>query len=379
MEPRSENTKFEYEQNEGESSQDLSEGKGCLMKRTEVVGEQNGMCPTYDSIVKVNYSVKTTDGTLLSKKNNAEFVIGSANVAEALELAVLSMKKGEKANITASPEYGYPEGEPADNIPPNSNLLFQIELLDFKKEEPQLLLTPDEKLEGALKKKEQGNQLFQRSKFKHAERKYNEIIEMLKEDHEFNFEEKGSQNAMQAMKLSSYLNAAASQLKLKKYKEALQNCDKALVIDSQNPKAFFRRGQAYFGIDEWDEALKDFAKASEIDPSSSKSTRQEIIKVKNKIKKQNQKDKKFYSRMFEKLQEEENAGFIERFVTSLLKSGTSSEHLKLFNGIFIALFALILILFFFQSEISIHVYVFLTLTVIVFVSVQWFLVNVQNI
>jgi len=83
--------------------------------------------------------------------------------------------------------------------------------------------------------------------------------------------------------------------------------------------------------------------------------------------------------MFEKLQEEENAGFIERFVTSLLKSGTSSEHLKLFNGIFIALFALILILFFFQSEISIHVYVFLTLTVIVFVSVQWFLVNVQNI
>lgn len=55
-----------------------------------------------------------------------------------LDLAVMKMKKMEVAEVTVAPQYGYGKGETkleAGVVPPNSVLVYDIELVDFVKVE----------------------------------------------------------------------------------------------------------------------------------------------------------------------------------------------------------------------------------------------------
>lgn len=51
---------------------------------------------------------------------------------KAWDLGVATMKKGEKAILTCRPEYAYGEAGAGADIPPNSTLLFEVELFDWK-------------------------------------------------------------------------------------------------------------------------------------------------------------------------------------------------------------------------------------------------------
>lgn len=68
------------------------------------------------------------------------------------------MSKEEKAafHVKASAAYGS-EGCPELNIPPKTDLDFEIELLSFDKAKEDWGLSFDEKKEGALKRKSEGN------------------------------------------------------------------------------------------------------------------------------------------------------------------------------------------------------------------------------
>lgn len=56
-------------------------------------------------------------------------------VVKAFDLGIASMKRGEKSVLTCAPEYAYGEAGSPPNIPPNSTLLFECELLDWKPED----------------------------------------------------------------------------------------------------------------------------------------------------------------------------------------------------------------------------------------------------
>jgi peptidylprolyl isomerase len=61
------------------------------------------------------------------------FEIGMGNVIRAWDEGVLTMKLGEEANITCTPDYGYGAGGfSAWGIMPHSTLKFQIEVLSMK-------------------------------------------------------------------------------------------------------------------------------------------------------------------------------------------------------------------------------------------------------
>ena len=61
-----------------------------------------------------------------------EFTVGVGNVIKGWDEGVSQMKIGQKAILTCPPEYAYgPKGIPGA-IPPNSTLIFEVELLDFK-------------------------------------------------------------------------------------------------------------------------------------------------------------------------------------------------------------------------------------------------------
>jgi len=98
----------------------------------EDVKEGDGKEAKVGDKVKVHYSGTLTDGTKFDSSYERdepfEFTLGEGQVITGWEQGVAGMKVGGKRILTIPPELGYGEQE-AGSIPPNSTLLFEIELL----------------------------------------------------------------------------------------------------------------------------------------------------------------------------------------------------------------------------------------------------------
>ena len=83
--------------------------------------------------VKVHYQGQLLNGKIfdssLVRKEPAVFNIGQ--VIEGWNEALMTMKKGEKRTLIIPPELGYGEYGYPGVIPPDSYLIFDVELLDF--------------------------------------------------------------------------------------------------------------------------------------------------------------------------------------------------------------------------------------------------------
>lgn len=104
-----------------------------LQKEDSIVG--TGAEATNGKRVSVHYTGTLTDGTKFdsSKDRNEpfEFTLGEGRVIAGWEQGVLGMKEGGKRKLTIPPELGYGQ-QAVGPIPPNSTLLFEIELLSVK-------------------------------------------------------------------------------------------------------------------------------------------------------------------------------------------------------------------------------------------------------
>jgi peptidylprolyl isomerase len=94
-----------------------------------------GNQPLKEDRVSIRYTGALLDGTVFhdsSKRKGAfSFSVGVGDVIAGLDESVMSMKKGEKRTVIIPPELGYGEKIAAGIIPPNSWLVFDIELVDF--------------------------------------------------------------------------------------------------------------------------------------------------------------------------------------------------------------------------------------------------------
>jgi peptidylprolyl isomerase len=68
----------------------------------------------------------------LDRKKPFSFVLGEHKVIEGWERGVGSMRVGGKRTLIIPPELGYGSAGGGAAIPPNSTLIFEIELLDVK-------------------------------------------------------------------------------------------------------------------------------------------------------------------------------------------------------------------------------------------------------
>ena len=84
----------------------------------------------------MHYEGTLTDGTMFdsSKKRGKpfEFIIGVGQVIRGWDEGVATMTIGEKAKLLIDPDCGYGSKGAGKVIPPNSKLIFTVELLTIK-------------------------------------------------------------------------------------------------------------------------------------------------------------------------------------------------------------------------------------------------------
>lgn len=102
--------------------------------------------------------------------------------------------------------------------------------------------------------KNKGNEAFKSENYEEAISYYTKAVAVAEKD---------------SRDLSTYLkNRAAAYLKTKKYEKVIKDCDEALKIVPEDPKALFRRSQALEFLERFEEAYRDAKTIFTVDPTN---------------------------------------------------------------------------------------------------------------
>ncbi|XP_068568252.1 peptidyl-prolyl cis-trans isomerase FKBP5 [Cebidichthys violaceus] len=123
-----------------------------VVKRQGLDGER----PMVGDKVTVHYTGKLLTGEKFDcsrdRKEAFCFNVGKGQVLKAWDIGVLSMQMGEVCTLLCRPEYAYGSAGNPEKIPPNSSVVFEMELLKFEGE----ILTDDSGIIRRIKVKGDG-------------------------------------------------------------------------------------------------------------------------------------------------------------------------------------------------------------------------------
>jgi len=263
--------------------------------------EASYMIPREDCVVTLKYKASLPDGTVLQSVPDLSFTLGEETVSSTVESIVESMRKGEQCvvDLSGAALQGWPAASALLTPPPASTQHVQLDLTLSDYVEPvasYTMSTPD-KLSAGTKRKELGNTFFRAEKFAVALKKYKKAIGFVDDYSSWEGDDlaKGKE-----IKLQCLLNSAACSLKLKKLKDAVEDCTKALGIEKNNVKALFRRGCAYVESADWEAARSDLQLALKLDALND-AVKKELRRLADLEAAQNKADRARYAGMFDRL------------------------------------------------------------------------------
>lgn len=276
--------------------------------------------------VTVHYTGKFEDGKEFDSSHSRgspfNFTVGTGSVIKGWDIALKTMKRNEIAEFSLPPELAYGE-RGTQGIPPNSRLIFTIELMDWaadggNDQKPIYRMSLEERLSKCQEKKSAGGAQFKDGKFDQAIRSYRDVMKFA-EISEFrddgkvveldscqnsqmpaeSDQEKAKRLELKQMLLTSYLNLALCYLKVNKLKECIANCDQALKLDPKSVKAHFRKGLAYLPTKDYEKAVKQFDLVLQLDPNNAEAKAKKAF-CNNELRDYYQKQKELYKVMFQK-------------------------------------------------------------------------------
>lgn len=104
----------------------------------QVTKEGNGAQSGTTSTLLIHYTLYLANGPKVESSRDAEFPLpfefslGQGDAIKGMELGAAGMQVGERRKIFIPAELGYGAKGHGKNIPPNSDLIFDVELVDLK-------------------------------------------------------------------------------------------------------------------------------------------------------------------------------------------------------------------------------------------------------
>jgi len=285
---------------------DLTEKKDGGVVKTTVSEKGDGyQQPKEDGTVTAHVVATVAGKEEYSTRDGKpmKWVVGDDPLADGvtrgLDLAVTKFKKGERALVEVRADYAYgDEGYDGANGPkvgPGTDIVYDLEVVDFENQpESWTLNSVDEKIAAAVARKEAANAKFKEKRYAKAQRMYKAAMGYISYGEWADKEEEVNQ-----LKVTLHLNQAASMMAQKRFdmKEARKAVDEALKIAPNNVKALFRSSKLHSTNGAYPEALSALQKALDAEPENA-AIKKEMVRVKAMQKKQDQKDKAMYARMF---------------------------------------------------------------------------------
>lgn len=281
---------------------DLS-GDGGVVKKILKKGEEGpDKIPQVGHEVTVHYVGKLEkDGTVFdsSRERNMpfKFQLGQGDVISGWDICVASMRKGEKCSVRIESKYGYGETGFTPTIPPNSVLIFEIELISFKEVKKSAFdYTDEEKVQAAYELKEEGNELFKNNATEEAIVKYKEALDFFMHTEEW---ENELAEKKKNIEIHCHLNLSMSYNKIRDYANAIDHANKVLKLDKNNSKALYRLGVANMNFGFLEDAKDNLLKAAQLNPKDVE-VRKKYEMCKVKLQEARKKDKITFGGMFNK-------------------------------------------------------------------------------
>ncbi|XP_056304074.1 peptidyl-prolyl cis-trans isomerase FKBP8 [Danio aesculapii] len=271
-------------------------GNGQLRKKVLEAGAGPDSRPQKGQNVTIHLKTALTNGTVVDELTDLSFTLGDGDVLQALDLTVQLMEMGEKALIEAAAKYAYGSlGSSAPAVPPDADLLLEVQLLSADEALDLELMPPSERIILANRKRERGNVHYQRADYAFAVNSYGIALQIAEASSRVDISQEEEEELLD-MKVKCLNNMAAAQLKLDHYEAALRSCVSVLAHQPDNVKALFRKGKVLALQGEFAEAIKTLKMALKLEPSN-KTIHAELSKLVKKHSEQKGAEQAMYKKM----------------------------------------------------------------------------------
>ena len=233
---------------------DLTEDGG-VFKEILLPALEGAESPKNGQSVFVLYEGKLLNGKMFDSckdvHNAFKFTLGAGEVIKGWDIGVASMKKGEIARFTLLPEYAYGSRGAGADIPPNSTLVFDVELIDFlDKPKSKFDMSKEEKISESNKLKGEGNAFVKSGDYINAISKFDLAREYLRDEIKTLNEEEIT------LYLACLNNLCICYNKTGQYQKTISTSNDALRVKI-NSKSIYNRALAYVSSASDEEDLKN--------------------------------------------------------------------------------------------------------------------------
>jgi len=114
------------------ASNNIKAEKGTKGLRYVITKLGNGPKPSLESTVKVNYKGSLLENGTVFDQSQAPIEFPLANLIQGWQIGFQLLPKGSKATLYIPSTLGYGQNGSPPVIPANANLVFEVELIDFK-------------------------------------------------------------------------------------------------------------------------------------------------------------------------------------------------------------------------------------------------------
>ncbi|XP_076880662.1 peptidyl-prolyl cis-trans isomerase FKBP8 [Brachyhypopomus gauderio] len=271
-------------------------GNGHLRKKVLDAGGGPDSKPQKGQTVTVYLKTTLTDCTTVEEESNLSFTLGDGDVIQALDLTVQLMEMGEKALVEAAAKYAYGAlGSSTPPVPPNADLILEVQLLSAADAPDLELSTPEERIALASRKRERGNVHYQRGDYAFAINSYGIALQITDASSRVDISPQ-EEDELLDVKVKCLNNMAAAQLKLDHYEAALRSCVSVLALQPDNIKALFRQGKVLALQGEYGDAVRILKRALKLEPSN-KTIHAELSKLVKKHSEQKGAEQAMYKKM----------------------------------------------------------------------------------